>query len=67
MNKELHLNRRQFLRSTGQAATARERPNPAQVLKDVNWDLWLGPAPKIAWNERHFGYSRLGVAKLEGN
>jgi predicted dehydrogenase len=35
-----------------------ERPDPAQVLKDVNWDLWLGSAPKIAWNERRFWHWR---------
>lgn len=34
------------------------RPDPAKVVKDVNWDLWLGPAPKIAWNERHFWHWR---------
>jgi len=34
------------------------RPDPAQVLKDVNWDRWLGPAPKIPWNERHFWHWR---------
>ncbi len=34
------------------------RPDPAQVVKDVNWDLWLGPAPKIPWNERHFWHWR---------
>jgi predicted dehydrogenase len=34
------------------------RPDPAQVLKDVDWDRWLGPAPKIAWNERHFWHWR---------
>ena len=34
------------------------RPDPAQVVKDVNWDLWLGPAPKIAWNERRFWHWR---------
>jgi predicted dehydrogenase len=34
------------------------RPDPAQVIKDVNWDLWLGPAPKIGWNERHFWHWR---------
>ncbi len=34
------------------------RPDPAQVVKDVNWDLWLGAAPKIPWNERHFWHWR---------
>jgi len=35
-----------------------DRPDPAQVVKEVNWDLWLGPAPKIPWNERHFWHWR---------
>lgn len=35
-----------------------ERPDPEQVRRDVNWDLWLGPAPKIPWNERHFWHWR---------
>jgi len=34
------------------------RPDPVQVEKDVNWDLWLGSAPKIPWNERHFWHWR---------
>jgi predicted dehydrogenase len=34
------------------------RPDPAQVEKDVNWDMWLGSAPKIPWNERHFWHWR---------
>lgn len=34
------------------------RPDPAQVAKEVNWDLWLGPAPRIPWNERHFWHWR---------
>jgi predicted dehydrogenase len=34
------------------------RPDPAQAAHDVNWDLWLGPAPKISWNERHFWHWR---------
>lgn len=34
------------------------RPDPVQVAKDVSWDLWLGPAPKIPWNERHFWHWR---------
>jgi predicted dehydrogenase len=35
-----------------------DRPDPEQVRKEVNWDLWLGSAPKIAWNERHFWHWR---------
>jgi predicted dehydrogenase len=35
-----------------------DRPDPAKVLKEVNWDLWLGAAPKIPWNERHFWHWR---------
>ncbi len=35
-----------------------ERPDPATVQKEVSWDLWLGPAPKIPWNERHFWHWR---------
>lgn len=35
-----------------------ERPDPAQVVKELDWDLWLGPAPKIPWNERHFWHWR---------
>jgi predicted dehydrogenase len=35
-----------------------ERPDPAQVVKEVNWELWLGSAPKIPWNERHFWHWR---------
>jgi len=35
-----------------------KRPDPEQVRKAVNWDLWLGPAPKIPWNERHFWHWR---------
>ncbi|MGC8990929.1 MAG: Gfo/Idh/MocA family protein [Verrucomicrobiia bacterium] len=35
-----------------------ERPDPEQVRRAVNWELWLGPAPKIPWNERHFWHWR---------
>jgi len=35
-----------------------QRPDPAQVAKEVDWDRWLGPAPKIPWNERHFWHWR---------
>jgi predicted dehydrogenase len=35
-----------------------ERPDPAKVMKEVSWDLWLGPASKIPWNERHFWHWR---------
>lgn len=36
-----------------------EKPtDPAQVQRDVNWELWLGPAPRIGWNERHFWHWR---------
>ena len=34
------------------------RPDPAQVVKEVNWDLWLGSPPRIPWNERHFWHWR---------
>lgn len=35
-----------------------ERPDPEQVRRDVDWESWLGPAPKIEWNERHFWHWR---------
>lgn len=35
-----------------------DRPDPALVEKEVNWELWLGTAPKIAFNERHFWHWR---------
>lgn len=35
-----------------------ERPDPAQVRKDVDWEKWLGAAPKIEFNERHFWHWR---------
>ncbi|MCC6354110.1 MAG: Gfo/Idh/MocA family oxidoreductase [Verrucomicrobiae bacterium] len=35
-----------------------ERPDPAQVVKDLDWDRWLGPAPKIDFDEKHFWHWR---------
>jgi predicted dehydrogenase len=35
-----------------------DRPDPEQVRQAVNWELWLGPAPRIPWNERHFWHWR---------
>lgn len=35
-----------------------ERPDPEQVRRDVDWQRWLGPAPEIEFNERHFWHWR---------
>ena len=35
-----------------------ERPDPQQVIKDLDWERWLGPAPSIDFNERHFWHWR---------
>jgi predicted dehydrogenase len=35
-----------------------ERPDPQQVIKDLDWERWLGPAPTIDFNERHFWHWR---------
>ncbi len=35
-----------------------ERPDPAQVLKQLDWARWLGATPKIEFNERHFWHWR---------
>lgn len=35
-----------------------DRPDPAQVVKALDWEKWLGPAPKIEFNERHFWHWR---------
>jgi len=43
-----------------------DRPDPAEVVKQVNWDSWLGSAPKIAWNERHFWHWRCYYAYGSG-
>lgn len=38
--------------------TAWEHPDPARVAREVHWDLWLGTAPRIPFNERHFWHWR---------
>ncbi len=38
--------------------SAWDRPDPAQVVKDLDWEAWLGPAPKIDFNEEHFWHWR---------
>ena len=38
--------------------TAYDRPDPKQVIKDLDWQKWLGPAPHIDFNERHFWHWR---------
>lgn len=35
-----------------------EHPDPAQVVKDLDWKRWLGDAPQIPFNERHFWHWR---------
>jgi predicted dehydrogenase len=35
-----------------------EHPDPKQVIKDLDWERWLGPAPSIDFNERHFWHWR---------
>ncbi len=35
-----------------------ERPDPKEVLRQLDWQQWLGPAPKIEFNERHFWHWR---------
>ncbi len=35
-----------------------ERPDPVQVVKDLDWEAWLGPAPRIDFNEEHFWHWR---------
>jgi predicted dehydrogenase len=34
------------------------RPDPKQVVADLDWEKWLGPAPSIDFNERHFWHWR---------
>jgi predicted dehydrogenase len=35
-----------------------DRPDPAQVIKDLDWKRWLGDLPEIEFNERHFWHWR---------
>ncbi len=35
-----------------------ERPDPARVERDVDWERWLGPAPAMAFDEQHFWHWR---------
>ena len=35
-----------------------DHPDPAQVIKELDWERWLGPAPAIDFNERHFWHWR---------
>ena len=35
-----------------------DRPDPKKVIQELDWDRWLGPAPKIDFNERHFWHWR---------
>ncbi len=38
--------------------SAYERPNPADVRRDVDWRRWLGPAPEVPFNMEHFWHWR---------
>lgn len=35
-----------------------ERPDPAEVIKQLDWERWLGPAPAMDFNDRHFWHWR---------
>ncbi|MHC4175116.1 MAG: Gfo/Idh/MocA family protein, partial [Planctomycetota bacterium] len=35
-----------------------DRPDPAQVAKDLDWESWLGSTSDIDFNERHFWHWR---------
>ena len=35
-----------------------DHPDPKQVIKNLDWEKWLGPAAKIDFNERHFWHWR---------
>lgn len=34
------------------------RPDPGQVRRDLDWDRWLGPAPKVPFSMEHFWHWR---------
>jgi len=34
------------------------RPDPNEVIRNLDWEKWLGPAPAIDFNERHFWHWR---------
>jgi len=34
------------------------RPDPKDVVANLDWERWLGPAPKIDFHERHFWHWR---------
>jgi predicted dehydrogenase len=31
-----------------------DRPDPKEVIKELDWERWLGKTPKIEFNDRHF-------------
>ncbi len=35
-----------------------DRPDPGEVQENLDWERWLGPAPEIPFNERHFWHWR---------
>ncbi len=35
-----------------------DHPDPAKVIKQLDWERWLGDLPKIDFNERHFWHWR---------
>jgi predicted dehydrogenase len=35
-----------------------KRPDPKEVIAQLDWQRWLGPAPAIDFNERHFWHWR---------
>ena len=34
------------------------RPDPEQVRRDLDWELWLGEAPKVEWDDSRFWHWR---------